>query len=98
MARFLEKLNLEVVILHEQANKGRTVIEKFEQHSDVGFAVVLMTPDDIGCLVQTSQTKKQEHVKIRKAEERSGVVLSETGSDNLHVIAGEVSRVAEHIS
>jgi hypothetical protein len=30
VARFLEKLNLEVVILHEQANKGRTVIEKFE--------------------------------------------------------------------
>jgi predicted nucleotide-binding protein len=48
VARFLEKLNLEVVILHEQPNKGRTVIEKFEQHSDVGFAVVLMTPDDIG--------------------------------------------------
>ena len=38
VARFLEKLNLEVIILHEQPNKGRTVIEKFEQHSDVGFA------------------------------------------------------------
>jgi hypothetical protein len=41
---------------------------------------------------QTSQTKKQEHVKIRKAEERSGVVLSEIGSDNpLHVTLRENS-------
>lgn len=50
VARFLEKLGLEPVILHEQANKGRTIIEKFEDHADVGFAVVLLTPDDVGGL------------------------------------------------
>jgi predicted nucleotide-binding protein len=49
-ARFLEKLGFEAVILHEQANRGRTVIEKIEAHGDVGFAVVLLTPDDIGCV------------------------------------------------
>ena len=48
VARFLEKLALKPVILHEQPNMGRTVIEKFEAHSVVGFAVVLLTPDDIG--------------------------------------------------
>lgn len=48
VARFLEQLNFEVIILHEQANKGRTIIEKFEQHADVGFAVILLTPDDFG--------------------------------------------------
>lgn len=48
-ARFLEKLGLIPVILHEQANQGKT-IEKFEDYSDVDFAVVLMTPDDIGYL------------------------------------------------
>ena len=31
---------------------------------------------------------------LEKAEKRSGVVLSETGSEHLHVIAEEVSRVA----
>ena len=51
VARFLEKLKLEPVILHEQANQGRTIIEKFEDHSDAGFAVVLLTPDDIGAAV-----------------------------------------------
>ena len=49
-ARFLERLGLEPVILHEQASSGRTIIEKFEIYSgDIAFAVVLLTPDDVGC-------------------------------------------------
>jgi predicted nucleotide-binding protein len=48
VARYLEKLGFEAIILHEQASQGRTIIEKIEGHSDVGFAVVLLTPDDIG--------------------------------------------------
>lgn len=47
VANFLRKLELEPVILHEQNNEGRTVIEKFEENSNVGFAVVLLTPDDM---------------------------------------------------
>lgn len=49
VARFLEKLGFEPVILHERANRNRTVIEKIEAYQDVGFAVVLLTPDDEGC-------------------------------------------------
>ena len=50
LARFLEKLGLAPVILHEQPSQGRTIIEKFEvSSSDVAFAVVLLTPDDLGC-------------------------------------------------
>jgi len=49
VARFLEKLELQPIILHEQPNQGRTVIEKFEVSSnDVAFAIVLLTPDDLG--------------------------------------------------
>lgn len=49
VARFIDKLGLQPIILHEQADRGRTIIEKFEAHSsDVGFAVVLLTPDDVG--------------------------------------------------
>lgn len=50
VARYVEKLGLKVVILYEQPNKGRTVIEKFEDHSDVAFTIVLMTGDDSGGL------------------------------------------------
>jgi predicted nucleotide-binding protein len=48
VARYLEKIGFEVIILHEQANRGRTIIEKIEDHGEVGFAVVLLTPDDVG--------------------------------------------------
>lgn len=48
VARFIEKLGLRAIILDEQPNEGRTIIEKFEDHGDVGFAVVLLTPDDVG--------------------------------------------------
>ena len=49
VARFLSDIGFKPIILHEQANQGRTVIEKVEANSDVGFAVVLLTPDDEGC-------------------------------------------------
>ena len=48
MARFLENLGLVAVVLHEQPNQGRTIIEKFEEYAQTGFAVVLLTPDDLG--------------------------------------------------
>jgi predicted nucleotide-binding protein len=49
VARFIEKLGFEAVILHERPNKGRALITKFrEEAAGVGFAVVLMTLDDLG--------------------------------------------------
>jgi predicted nucleotide-binding protein len=48
VARFVEKVGFQPVILSEQPNQGRTIIEKFEANADVGFAVVLLTPDDEG--------------------------------------------------
>ena len=48
VARYLTKLQLNPVVLHEQPNQGKTIIEKFEHHADVDFAVVLFTPDDVG--------------------------------------------------
>jgi predicted nucleotide-binding protein len=48
VARALEQIGLDPVILHEQVSRNRTIIEKIEAHRDVGYAVVLLTPDDIG--------------------------------------------------
>jgi predicted nucleotide-binding protein len=48
VARFLSNTGFDPVILHEQASRGKTVIEKVEANSDVSFAVVLLTPDDVG--------------------------------------------------
>jgi len=53
-ARFLERLKLVPIILHEQPSSGRTIIEKFETYSgDIAFAVILLTPDDIGSSEKT---------------------------------------------
>ncbi len=57
-ARFVEKLGLIPIILHEQLNQGKTIIEKFEDYSDVDFAIVLMTPDDIGYFASESNSSK----------------------------------------
>jgi predicted nucleotide-binding protein len=43
----------DVVVLHEQANSGRTILEKFEDHAGgVAYAVVLLTADDEGGAVK----------------------------------------------
>jgi len=47
-ARFVERLGFEAIILHEQASSSRTVIEKIEEYSDVGFGIVLYTDCDVG--------------------------------------------------
>jgi len=50
VARTLEKLDLEPIILHEQPNRGRTIMEKFEDCSEaISFAIILLSPDDEGC-------------------------------------------------
>jgi predicted nucleotide-binding protein len=59
VARLIERAGLEAVILHEQANAGRTIIEKFEHHAGAaGFAVAILTPDDIG-------GPDQDHLRAR---------------------------------
>jgi len=55
VCRFVERLGLEAIILHEQLNQGQTIIEKFERYSDVGFAIAILSPDDLG---RSKQAKK----------------------------------------
>ena len=47
VARCIEKLGLHPIILQEQANAGKTIIEKFEEYAKKSnFAVILLTADD----------------------------------------------------
>ena len=63
VARLLEKLDLDPIILHEQPNLGRTIIEKLLDHSDVAFAVVLLTADDRGGLARESAEKYKRRAR-----------------------------------
>lgn len=65
VARFIEGIGFEALILSEQANQGRTIMEKIEAHGDVGFAVVLLTPDDIGAkLGQPTRPRARQNVLL----------------------------------
>lgn len=95
VARFLEKIGLEPIILHEQVNGGLTVIEKFEANSDVQFAVVLMTPDDIG--------NKKDNSDNLNARARQNVILElgyfmgKLGRDRVcALIKGNVERPSDY--
>ena len=48
MARTLEHAGFEAIILHEQPNSGKTIVEKIEAYTDVAFSVVLYTECDVG--------------------------------------------------
>lgn len=48
VARFVERLDFEAIILHEQASEGKTIIEKIEANTNVGFGIVLYSPCDEG--------------------------------------------------
>lgn len=58
VARFVEGQGLKAIILHEQASGGDTIIEKLEAKSDVGFAIILYTPCDVG---RASSSKRNNH-------------------------------------
>ncbi|MBS0633222.1 MAG: nucleotide-binding protein [Verrucomicrobia bacterium] len=68
VARVVSRIGMEPIILHEQPNRGRTIIEKFLDHSDVAYAVVLLTPDDKGGLIDGS-------FDSMKARARQNVIL-----------------------
>lgn len=64
VARTVEKLKLRPVILHEQSNEGLTVIEKFEKHSNVNFAVILLTYDDFGNVKSEKNQNKRARQNV----------------------------------
>lgn len=58
VARFIEKIGLEPIILHEQASNSQTIIEKIESYSNVGFGIVIYTPCDVGAKKSESSNLK----------------------------------------
>lgn len=61
----LRDWRLRPIILHEQPNRGRVIIEKFEDHSEeVRCAIVLLTPDDKGCLADTNDWRPRARQNV----------------------------------
>lgn len=96
VARFLEKKDLYPVILSEQPDEGLTIIEKFEKHANsVGFAVVLLTPDDVGGI-------KEDNGNLRQRARQNvilelGFFLGRLGRDRVcAVIKGDVESPSDY--
>lgn len=86
VARIIEKQKIEAVILSEQANRGRTIIEKFENYSDVSGAICLFTADDIGRAKKepTDNTRARQNVVLE-----TGYFMGKLGRDHVVILADD---------
>jgi predicted nucleotide-binding protein len=76
------------VILHDQADQGRTIIEKFEDHSaDAVFAVVVLTGDDVGGLA-TESTERRPRARQNVVFEL-GFFFGELGRNRVAILFQE---------
>ena len=81
VANFIKSLGLKDIVLNEQASSGKTIIEKIEEYTNVGFGIVLYTPCDLGA----SQEKKDE-LKPRARQNvvfEHGYLIGKIGRENV---------------
>ena len=84
VARLVEKQGVKAVILSEQVNKGNTIIEKFEENSDVSGAICLFTADDLG----RAKTDTEERPRARQnVVFEAGYFMGKLGRGRVVIIA-----------
>lgn len=94
-ARFLEKLGFEAIILHEQASRGMTIIEKIEAYTDVGFAIVLYTPDDLGNAKGIAEKELNERARQNVVFEH-GYLIARLGRERVvPLISGRIEKPSD---
>lgn len=84
VARLIEKQRINAIILHEQPNKGATIIEKFEHNSNVGAAICLFTADDNGRAITEEQVKKRARQNVVF---EAGFFMGSLGRDRVIILA-----------
>lgn len=84
VARIIEKQNIEAVILGEKANQGRTIIEKFENYSDVAGAICLFTADDVGSEKNNTSMKSRARQNVVF---ETGYFMGKLGRDHVLLLA-----------
>jgi|GEM_PF-2600069 len=45
-----DKYPIKSILLEKEAHEGKTLLEKLEEYSDVDYAFIIITPDDVGAL------------------------------------------------
>ncbi len=59
LTKALTKLWLAPVVMQEEPSQGRKIVEHFQDYADVGFAVVLLSPDDYTYPKAEAATKRK---------------------------------------
>lgn len=87
VARKIEQQGIEAIILSEQVNRGKTIIEKLESYSDVHVAIILFTQDDIG---KAKEEKGNENYRARQnVVFEAGYFMGYLGRENIIMITDE---------
>ncbi len=97
-ARFVEKLGFEAIILHEQPNQGRTIIEKIEDYSNVGFGIVLYTPDDLGNVRSEATNGKLRQRARQNVVFEHGYLMAKIGRKNVAALVTDDIELPNDIS
>lgn len=95
-ARFVEKLGLKPIILHEQTSSGKTIIEKIEEYSNVGFGIVLYTPCDKGC--KSGEESKLLNRARQNVVFEHGYLIGKIGRQNVCALVKDEVEVPNDIS
>jgi len=95
VARIIEKQGIEAIILSEQANQGRTIIEKFEDYSDVSGAICLFTADDFGRAKsdEIEQTRARQNVVLE-----AGYFMGKLGRNRIVILADKGIEIPSDLS
>jgi predicted nucleotide-binding protein len=73
LENFCRTIGLDPIVLHRQADRGLTVIEKFEKHSEVQYAFILLTPDDVA--YSAAEEQKDEKDRSKELRARQNVIF-----------------------
>jgi predicted nucleotide-binding protein len=91
VARFIESIGLETIVLHEKASRSMTIIEKIEHYSsEANFAIVLYTPCDKGRGVKETKVPARDRARQNVVFEH-GYLMAKIGRENVcALVKGEI--------
>ncbi|CAH2706321.1 TIR-like domain-containing protein [Xanthomonas campestris pv. nigromaculans] len=91
VARFIERVGLQSIILHEQASAGMTIIEKIERYAnEADFALILYTPCDLGRGVHEGKFAPKSRARQNVVFEH-GYLMAKLGRENVcALVKGEI--------
>lgn len=94
VARVINMLGLDPIILHERANKGDSLMDKLAREGNVGFVVVILSADDKG----NAKTDSEEKLNYRARQNvifELGFFIGQMGKSRVIALREEISDFEE---